>query len=32
MSEPGLDGRRRNKDSEISGKYGNTLVRTLRKA
>jgi hypothetical protein len=31
MSKPGLDGRSRNKDGEISGKHGNTLVRTLRK-
>ena len=31
MSKPGLDGRHRNKDGEISGKHGNTLVRTLRK-
>jgi len=31
MSKPGLDGRHRNKDGEISGKSGNTLVRTLRK-
>ena len=31
MSKPGLDGRRRNKDGEISRKHGNTLVRTLRK-
>ena len=29
MSKPGLDGRHRNKDGEISGKHGNTLVRTL---
>jgi len=28
MSKPGLDGRHRNKDGEISGKH---LVRTLRK-
>lgn len=31
MSKPGLDGHHRNKDGEISGKHGNTLVRTLRK-
>ena len=31
MGKPGLDGRHRNKDREISGKHGNTLVRTLRK-
>ncbi len=31
MSKPGLDGRHRDKDGEISGKHGNTLVRTLRK-
>ena len=31
MSKPGLDGRHRNKDDEISGKHGNTLVRALRK-
>jgi len=31
MSKPGLDGRHCNKDGEISGKHGNTLVRTLRK-
>jgi hypothetical protein len=31
MSKPGLDGRHRNKDGEISGKHGTTLVRTLRK-
>jgi hypothetical protein len=31
MSKPNLDGRHRNKDSDISGKHGNTLVRTLRK-
>jgi hypothetical protein len=30
MSKPGLDGRHRNKDGEINGKHGNTLVRTLR--
>jgi hypothetical protein len=34
MSKPSLYGRhrnKRNKDGEISGKHGNTLVRTLRK-
>jgi hypothetical protein len=31
MSKPGLDHRHRNKDGEISGKHGNTLIRTLRK-
>jgi hypothetical protein len=31
MSKAGLDNRQRNKDGEISGKHGNTLVRTLRK-
>jgi hypothetical protein len=31
MSKAGLDNRHRNKDGEISGKHGNTLVRTLRK-
>src|SRR5260370_31514948 len=31
MGKPGLDGRHRNKDREISGKHGNALVRTLRK-
>jgi hypothetical protein len=31
MSKAGLDNRHCNKDGEISGKYGNTLVRTLRK-
>jgi hypothetical protein len=31
MSKPGLDGRHRNKDGEISGKHGHTLIRTLRK-
>jgi hypothetical protein len=29
MSKAGLD--HRNKDREISGKHGNTLIRTLRK-
>ncbi len=31
MSRAGLDNRHRNKDGEISGKHGNTLIRTLRK-
>ncbi|HEX2365316.1 MAG TPA: hypothetical protein VHJ00_09855 [Bradyrhizobium sp.] len=31
MSKPTLDNRHRNKDGEISGKHGNTLIRTLRK-
>ena len=31
MSKLGLDHRHRNKDGEIGGKHGNTLVRTLRK-
>jgi hypothetical protein len=31
MSKAGLDNRHRNKDGEISGKHGNTPVRTLRK-
>ena len=31
MSKAGLDNRHRNKDGEISHKYGSTLVRTLRK-
>jgi hypothetical protein len=31
MSKPNLDRRHRNKDGEINGKHGNTLVRTLRK-
>jgi hypothetical protein len=31
MSTAGLDNRHRNKDGEISGKHGNTIVRTLRK-
>ncbi len=31
MKEPGLNGRHRDKDGEISRKHGNTLVRTLRK-
>ena len=31
MQQPGLHGRHRNKDGEISRKHGNTLVSTLRK-
>ena len=31
MSKAGLDNRHRNKDGEITGKHGNTLIRTLRK-
>jgi hypothetical protein len=31
MSKRGRDNRHRNKDGEISGKHGNTLIRTLRK-
>jgi hypothetical protein len=31
MSKPGLDGRHRDKNGEISSKHGDTLVRTLRK-
>jgi hypothetical protein len=31
MGKAGLDNRHRNKDGEISGKHGNTLIRTLRK-
>ena len=30
MEQPGLAGRHRNKDGEISHKHGNTRVRTLR--
>ena len=30
MNKGGLDNRHRNKDGEISGKHGNTLIRTLR--
>jgi hypothetical protein len=29
VSKTGLDNRHRNKDGEISGKHGNTLVRTM---
>jgi hypothetical protein len=31
MSKTSLDNRHRNKDGEISGKHGNTHIRTLRK-
>ena len=31
VDQPGLQGRHRNKDGEISRKHGNTLVSTLRK-
>ena len=31
MSKAGLDNRHRSMDGEISGKHGNTLIRTLRK-
>ena len=31
MSNANLDDRHRNKDGEIGGKHGNTLIRTLRK-
>ena len=31
MEQPGLHGRHRNNDGEISRKYGNTLIRTLRR-
>lgn len=30
MPQPGLDGRHRDKNGQISRKHGNTLVRTLR--
>jgi hypothetical protein len=30
MKQPGLDGRHRDRDGEISRKHGNTLVSTLR--
>ena len=32
MSKAGLDNRHRNKDGEISGKHGNTLIRTLQQS
>ena len=31
MQQPGLHGRHRDRNGEISRKHGNTLVRTLRK-
>ena len=31
MQQPGLHGRHRDRDGEISRKHGNTLVSTLRK-
>ena len=31
MQQPGLNGRHRDKNGEISRKHGNTLVATLRK-
>ncbi len=31
MEQPGLNGRHRDKDGEISRKHGNTLVSTLRR-
>ncbi len=31
MNKVSLANRHRNKDGEISGKHGNTLIRTLRK-
>jgi hypothetical protein len=31
MQQPGLHGRHRDKNGEISRKHGNTLVRTLRR-
>jgi hypothetical protein len=31
MDQPGLHGRHRDKNGELSKKHGNTLVRTLRK-
>jgi hypothetical protein len=31
MSKAGVDNRHRHTDGEISGKHGNTLIRTLRK-
>jgi hypothetical protein len=30
LNQPGLDGRHRDKDGEISKKHGNTLISTLR--
>jgi hypothetical protein len=29
-NQPGIDGRHRDKNGEISKKHGNTLIRTLR--
>jgi hypothetical protein len=31
MQQPGLDGRHRDKNGEISKKHGNTQIKTLRK-
>jgi len=31
MQQPGLDGRHRDKNGEISRKHGNTQIKTLRK-
>ena len=31
MEQPGLHGRHRDKNGQISKKHGNTLIRTLRK-
>jgi hypothetical protein len=31
MQQPGIDGRHRDKDGEISKKHGNTQIKTLRK-
>jgi len=31
ITQPGLDGRHRDKNGEISRKHGNTLIRTLRR-
>ena len=31
MDQPGLDGRHRNRDGEVSRKHGNTKIHTLRK-
>ena len=31
MQQPGIHGRHRDKNGELSRKHGNTLVRTLRK-
>jgi hypothetical protein len=30
MKQPGLDGRHRDKNGEVSRKHGNTLISTLR--